>query len=484
MRDVTRLRDSSGFSLVEVMVAALILMIGAGAAFSLIDGANRSVSFNSARVGATNLARELTEYARTTDYDLLQPSQLVTGLRKHAPIAGTLSGTQWTIERRNVTYTITASVCTFDDPKDGLAATAPANACPKPAAVAGAPAEVNPDDFRRVTYTLAWTARGRSGTASQSTLVVNPAGGLGPRITRFDPENNDVAGSSMQWGGTSTLRLESTSAASVHWSVDDGVSGGDATGGPTDWGFEWKLGTAFSSTDPWVHDGTYTIQAQAFDARGVPGEAFVRTVYVNRHKPAAISGFVGGYNSSRDVVDMRWNRYDERDLQGYRVVRVTDNKQICPATAGDLQQGLSCTDTKPLPVLSSYQVFAVDCLVLSASSCSHRDGEALPPLDVKILPGTAPDAPTGLTASVVDGKPTLSWTAPATVPNGPIRFYRIYRDTGTGVSDRYDETVTSDPTYVDPNPGSTTAHKYWVTAIDKDFNESPPSAPVQSPPLT
>jgi hypothetical protein len=135
--------------------------------------------------------------------------------------------------------------------------------------------------------------------------------------------------------------------------------------------------------------------------------------------------------------------------------------------------------------VSSYQVFAVDCLVLSASACSHRDGEEAPlPLDVQIEPSTAPAAPTGLTASVIDGKPTLSWTAPATVPNGPIRFYRIYRDTGTDASDRYDETVTSDPTYVDPNPGSTTAHKYWVTAIDKNFNESPPSDPVQSPPVT
>jgi type II secretory pathway pseudopilin PulG len=488
MPDVTsRLRAQSGFSLVEVLVAALILMIGAGAAFSLIDSANRSVSFNSARVGATNLGRELTEYARTTDYDLLQPSQLVAGLRKHAPIAGTLTGGVWKLDRRNVTYTISASVCTFDDPKDGLAATAPADACPKPAAVAGAPTEVNPDDFRRVTYTLTWTARGRAGSASQSTLVVNPAGGLGPRITKFDPENNDVAGSSILWGGTSTRRLESTSAASVHWSVDDGVSGGDAIGGPTDWGFEWDLRTEFSSTDPWVHDGTYTIQAQAFDARGVPGEAFVRTVYVNRHRPAAISGFVGGYNSSRNVVDMRWNRYDERDLQGYRVVRVTDNKQICPAPPATVQQGLSCTDTDPPPApsVSSYQVFAVDCLVLSASACSHRDGEEAPlPLDVQIEPSTAPAAPTGLTASVIDGKPTLSWTAPATVPNGPIRFYRIYRDTGTDASDRYDETVTSDPAYVDPNPGSTTAHKYWVTAIDKNFNESPPSDPVQSPPVT
>ena len=122
---MTRLRDSSGFSLVEVMIGALILLVGAGAAFSLIDNANRSASSNSARVGATNLGRELAEYARNTDYDLLQPSQIIDALRQRPRIAGTLSGSTWKIERRGVTYTISASVCTFDDPKDGLGATAP-----------------------------------------------------------------------------------------------------------------------------------------------------------------------------------------------------------------------------------------------------------------------------------------------------------------------------------------------------------------------
>jgi prepilin-type N-terminal cleavage/methylation domain-containing protein len=479
---VTRVRDSSGFSLVEVMIAALILVVGAGAAFSLINSANRAVTSNAARVGATNLGRELAEYARTTDYDLLQPSQVVDALREHPRIEGTLSGGQWTIVRRGVTYTISTSVCTFDDPKDGLAATAPDNACPKPAAVAGAPAEVNPDDFRRVTYRVNWTMRGRAGKASHSTLVVNPAGGLGPRITQFDEPTSQITDGSIAWGATSPLllRLKSTFATSVRWSVD--VSGGDAGGGSTEWGFQWDFGTAFSAASQWVRDGTYTISAQAFDSRGVPGEARIITVHVNRHKPNAVGGVIAGYNKTRKVVDMRWDRYDERDLQGYRVVRLSDGKQICPATAGQLQDGLSCTDTSPDG--SAYEVYAVDCVDLKAPACSHRDGIGSVTPAIPLVGGTEPDAPTGLTASVVDGKPTLSWTAPATVPDGPIRFYRIYRDSGTGVADRYDETVTSDPVYTDPDPGATTAHLYWVTAVDQNFNESAPSVPVLSPPLT
>ena len=481
MRDVTRLRDSSGFSLVEVMIAALILLIGAGAAFSLIDTANRSASSNNARVGGTNLTRELTEYARTTDYDLLQPTQLLTALRKHSSIAGSLSGGKWTIERRGVTYEVSASVCTFDDPKDGLAATPPDNACPKPAAVAGAPTEVNPDDFRRVTYTLSWKTRALAGKLSQSALVVNPAGGLGPRITKFDQPATQITGDSISWGSALPLKLESTPATTVRWSVDDGVSVGDAGGGPTAWGFDWNFGAPFVSPAHWVRDGTYTVTAQAYDSRGVPGEGKVILVHVNRHPPGPVSGFAGGYNTSRvkaigdkGVVDMHWQRYDERDLQGYQVTRLLDNKVICP-----LQQELHCTDMDPPLAGSRYVVEAFDCFDLKGT-CSLRDGDDTPTAVITLVAGPAPAAPTNLTASVVDGKPTLTWTPPA----DPVQFYRIYRDTGTNLGDRYDETFNRDATYTDPDPGSTTAHKYWVTAVGPSFNESPVSAPVLSPPVT
>jgi prepilin-type N-terminal cleavage/methylation domain-containing protein len=485
---VTRLRDSSGFSLIEVMIAALIVVIGAGAAFSLIDNANRAVSFNSARIGSTNLSRELAEYARGTDYDRLQPDQVVAALRAHGTIAGTLSGGAWKVERRGVTYTIATSVCTFDDPKDGLSATPPPNPCPAAAAVAGAPQEVNPDDFRKVTFTMSWTARGRAGQTTQSALIVNPNGGLGPRITKFDPPPNQITADSIPWG-PAPQQLISDPAAAVHWTTDD-LNNGDAAGGPTGWGFTWELGPRFSTTTPWVHDGTYTVEAQAFDARGVPGEAKIVTVHINRGAPGEVSGLRVGYNATRNVVDMRWNRYDERDLQGYVVEREMDGTvtQVCPSV-GDLQQGLSCTDPGPISATGAiYRVYAADCENLKTSLNCKRRGlpPATPPLvkpPANADEGTAPQAPTGLSATVVDGKPTLAWTAPDAGPNGPILFYRIYRDTGTGIADRYDETVTDAPSYTDPNPGSTTAHLYWVTAVDQRFNESAPSLPVLSPPV-
>ena len=477
-RTLPRVSGESGFSLVELLMAILVLVVGAGGAFALIDSANRSVTFNSSRVGATNLARELTEYARTTDYDLLQPDQIVTGLRKHSSIAGAMTGGNGRSSAGPCRTRSAPDVCTFDDPKDGLATQAPTNACSAVAAVPNAPAESNPDDFRRVTYTLSWNARGRPGSVTQTALIVNPSGGLGPRITKFGEPTAQVTGDSWTWGPSSLTPLESTPAASVHWTTDDGTSGGinsgDATGGQTVWTFTWNFGTAFSTSSPWVRDGSYTVQVQGFSTQGVPGEAVLKTIHINRHVPGTVSGFIGGYNASRNVVDMRWNPYDERDLQGYIVVREADGKQICPAS-GSVQQGLSCTDLHPLAAGSRYTLVATDCVDLKNGVNCTRPG--VPAYIGPILGtgGTATSEPTGLAATVVDGKPTLTWTAPA----GTIRFYRIYRaDKGTNVQDRYDETNTNQPTYADPNPGTASEHTYWVTAVDQSFNESPLSAPI------
>ena len=56
-----------------------------------------------------------------------------------------------------------AEVCTYDDPKDGLATTAAAERVSSGCRSADAPAEINPDDFRRVTLHALWNARGRPG---------------------------------------------------------------------------------------------------------------------------------------------------------------------------------------------------------------------------------------------------------------------------------------------------------------------------------
>lgn len=466
-------------------MAAMILAFGVIGSFTLLDTANKTISTNNGRTGATNLARELAEYARGTDYDLLTPAQVETALRTRTRIAGTGATGSWEVVRRGVTYKIKPEVCTLDDPKDGLSATAPPNACtPGAAAIAGAPTEVNPDDFRRLTLELKWKDRQGGHKLEQAALIVNPSGGLGPRIKTFDePAAQITAGTEVKWAlGVNPVLTDP--AYTLRWSVDDGASNGDLSGSATtSWSFTWSLGTL--GTAPFVYDGTYLVSAQAFEARGIPGEARAVSVSVNRRVPYAPTSLVGGRNL-RDggVVDLDWARNKERDVIGYRVWRVAADgiglTQICQDGGLDYTVKTSCTDTSLLAALApSYQVAAVDYTNLKNGS-GRRAGDVA---TVSIAPaGVRPDAPVLDNPTVVDGSAKLTWAAPSVGPGQrPIRLYRIYRDGGTSIADRYDVTVDTSTTWTDPAPGNTTSHKYWVTAVDTSNNESVPSNGVISP---
>src|SRR5882757_8217983 len=65
---VSRSSGERGFTLVEVLVATTILLIGALGVATMADSANLISTTTKARVGATNLARELLEDARTFKY--------------------------------------------------------------------------------------------------------------------------------------------------------------------------------------------------------------------------------------------------------------------------------------------------------------------------------------------------------------------------------------------------------------------------------
>jgi hypothetical protein len=482
MRHTTRLAGSAGFSLVEVLVASMVLMIGMMATFGMLDSANGTLSNNNARIGASNLARELTEYARGADYDKLTPSQVGPLLQSHPTIGG--SGNPFVVNRRGVAYSVTANACVFDDPKDGLSSEPAPNACtPAAAPIAGTADEVNPDDFRRVSFDIAWTRGGHTSHLTQTALIVNPAGGLGPRIISL----TDPSATGQTTSGTSlAFTATSTPAHTVRWLVDDALgSNGDITGPAESWNFTWSFGTLGSGD--FDYDGVYLVTAQAFDARGVPGDTKVTSVLLNRAAPIAPTGFDGGFNQGPDpdVVDLRWARNPERDIVGYRVYRgATGADLVCDVPVDKTY----CTDPSPSALEMIYRLVAVDKIDLDSPSTAPsnlREGaQALKVITPPTTTGDAPPAPINLQATLSDNLPYLSWEQPPNPSGKVILFYRIYRDTGTGLADRYDTTPDDEPTYSDPDPGATTQHKYWITAVDSDYNESPPSAPVTSPPFT
>jgi len=480
---VTRLRDSSGFTLIEVLVAAMVLMIGMIATFAMLDAANGTLTNNSARIGASNLARELTEYARASDYDKLTPGQVGPVLQAHPTIGG--SGNPFVVNRRGVEYSVTATVCVFDDPKDGLSAEPAANACtPAAAPIAGTVEEVNPDDFRRVRFDVAWTRNGHTSHLTQTALIVNPAGGLGPRIislTDHSETGQTTSGSSLPFTATSTQ------AQTVRWLVDDALgSSGDIPGPGKTWNFTWDFGTFGSGN--FDYDGVYLVTAQAFDSRGVPGDTKVTSVLLNRAAPIEPTSFDGGRNKAYqpvDIVDLRWARNPERDIVGYRVYRgATGGSLVCDVPV----ERTYCIDTAPDPGTTTYRLVAVDKVDLgdpSTAPANLREGApAFKVVDAAAASGDAPPSPVNLQATLLDNLPYLSWDQPPNPSGKEILFFRIYRDTGTGLADRYDTTPDADPTYSDPDPGATTQHKYWITAVDSDFNESAPSAAITSPPFS
>ncbi|MDX6689498.1 MAG: hypothetical protein QOG15_955 [Solirubrobacteraceae bacterium] len=457
---------NDGFTIIEVMVASFVLIVGVLGVLSMFTGALQQTAASNKRVAGTNLARELVETARSLDYDDL------TIVASRLQARGLGSGSPWTISRRGVTYTVTATTCAFDDPSDGYAASPPTNACN--ANTAGT--DSNGDDFRRVTFTLSWQDRGSPRSLKQTTLIVNPTGGLGPRILTITPLTQTISASDAT---VANVVWTTTPAVSLHWEIDDGVSKGDVAG-TTSFTTAWNIGTVGSGTE--VLDGLYTISGQAFDDRDIAGEAKRADILLNRRVPYAPTGFAGGHDTRlNDWVDFDWALNRERDIVGYRVYwagvdgLVNGNDQlVCPGSGSGMlsRTTRNCADFSPKPGVQTYYIVALD----NDTNGNPREG------DTRILtvgsPGARPAPPQGpLTVSTINNVPRLTWNAPAT---GSVAFYRIYRD-GTRFSssnnDRLDTALGSATAFVDSTPGST-AHDYSVTAVDSNYNESDPIGPV------
>jgi prepilin-type N-terminal cleavage/methylation domain-containing protein len=514
---VTRVRigPQDGFTLVEVMVAIFLLLVGVLGAVSLIDRANAQTSTTKAREGATALARSVLEISRGVPYADLTSARVLAELdARGAGFAdgdGATAGHQ--IESRGFVYTVSPTVCSMDDPKDslgphdGLGVTFCANSD----AVAGGATTVdrNPDDYRRVAIRLSWRVGGGGPAHSltQTGIVTNPVGGLGPNVLSLRPTNPATTSIVGEEQVANYEVLTSAAAEDVAWSVN-GRRMGSAEGAETEWDFAWGLG---DRNDPAVYDCTYVLQAEAFDDKARAGAPRALTVTINRRWPFGPRDFAGGANGNgggRGDVDLQWDANLECDVQRYEVYRevdgVAEDDPVCEVARGERTE---CVDDQAPPSGElTYRVFAYDLDV----DGSERRGDASP--NTVIVPDPvvngAPDAPASLAACTggqfdgpcldiegnpaSDGTAVLSWP-PVADPDSDgdaIRFYRVYRagiDTESPtyadrlnvlfpVLDDQDEPV--DPlVFVDATASG--PHRYWVTAVDERFAESALVGPVE-----
>lgn len=109
----------AGFTIVEVMVAVVLLVIGVLAMLVMVEGSLSSTSRTTAREQATNLARELVERSREIPYASTTTGAAPAALAASLPESPAVSGSSFVVERRNVDYTVTVAACSIDDPADG-----------------------------------------------------------------------------------------------------------------------------------------------------------------------------------------------------------------------------------------------------------------------------------------------------------------------------------------------------------------------------
>lgn len=464
----------AGFTIVEMMVAMLVLLVGVLGTLKLVDTAQALGQTSRSREAATNLGREIVESARSIDYDLLLTDPASAKLQSVNGLADASAGSAgWQIERRGVSFTVLVTACIYDDPKDGDfgGASTDAGYCSSSAGSG----DSNGDDYRKIVVTVAWGTREVKLTAN----VVNPAGGFGPRITAWPPATSFPAVGldsiiRVTSGTTLSLTVETTSATSLIWDAGDTKHGGQLASpdGPLSWPVAWQLGTPITAESytcetsvDWVPDApAYQMTVQPFDFTGTPGDLRTQIVSIDRSTPYKLCGFEGGRNPQHNgVVDLQWRASFEGDVVAYTVSRKkqgdeTEDPIICAAV-----RVTECTDANP-PAGAAEYVVRPEEHHLTGGESGPGTTVAIPAADTANTPPTAP----GSVEVVAGAQPTIRWQA-STDPDegGSVLFYRVYRD-GMAVADRYGKTANG---FIDKSP-TATSHTYYVSAVDNTFAES------------
>jgi type II secretory pathway pseudopilin PulG len=479
--------SDAGFTLIEVLIGAVVLIVGIATLFGLLDASVKASYQTRAREGATNLARQILEDARTIPYAQINPTSITEQLQAMNGLADSSEAPGWQISRRGITYTVTVSECSIDDPKDGLGVH-DSTFCKDPGEKEGTE-DAQPADLKRITVDVKWTAIGRSPDVRQVSTLTAAGEGVGlsasslqlsaPKVSApaapvviTEPAGNLL---------TFTFTAPSSTTGTI-WSLDGVRRASEPTleKGTTTWTFTWNIAG--------LSDGLYKVTVQAVDASGVVGPPLTIPVTLIRGAPSAPKVTAGGFNtvnvagSAKKVVELQWQANSERNVIGYRVYNPS-NKRVCPAEESTLSLALSCIDLNPPAPTETKLTYTVVALYRKAEKISELLSEKVSEGAVASFtvaggepPPPGPNVPASpLTlAHNADGSVTLSWSAPK---GGPaVSFYRIYRG-GTNYNERYDVTASGAvTTYTDTDAAG--EHSYWVTAVGSNLTESPFLGPV------
>jgi hypothetical protein len=478
------MRGDDGFTLIETLIASVVLIIGLASLFGLLDTSVKASARTSAREGATNLTREILEDARTIPYADLTPSSLEPELQRLNGLKNTTPGSGWHIQRRGVTYSVVAQECAIDDPKDGYGKhPIPSRFCADSTTEwTGGTEDRQPEDLKRITVTTSWTYQGKTSSVKQVETLTVAGGAVGLTATNLElisPVHSTTPVITTPTTETLTFSfLAPKTATATSWSLE----GSEQTPAPTlkagsteEWTFSWTISSPAQHI--YVSDGTYVISAQAINATGVLGPPISISVTLLRGKPKPPANIVGGFNTvysngvATEVAELEWQANSERNVIGYRVY--TGGTLVCPANLATLSLATSCIDFNLPSPKPSERTYSVTALYRDASGIV-QEGEPGTRL-ITSATSTAPGPVKNLVVAehLADGSIKLTWTAPTPAP----AFYRIYRGSKNYTS-RYD--VTSSTNYTDTAAVAKESEKleYWVTAVSSTLTESPAEGPV------
>ena len=523
-----RARDEQGFTIIETLVAMVILVVGMMGTLKLLDAANRSTASTEAREQGIALQRQLVEATRSLSYTDLVPTSIVGLVRGQAGFAGSTIGAQgWQIVRRGVTYHMAIGVCSVDDPADGIGVHDTATFCADgsgattaeqcrqylgasgsiagtgaasggavgdcgidtnfdgrvdglteseaggcaPGVCTGASPDSAPDDFKRIVTLVRWSVGQGTRYALESTLLPYPGYSGAPRVATLIP-NPSLSATSPADTSIGLRGATDRKAASVSWFLD-GSPTGTATdaGGGTTWDINWPLGPVGVTTpgDQEVSGGPKEVLDGVYEVSARAYDTYgagglTRTQAVTVNRRRPYAP--AGFHARRvgSVVQATWQRSRERDVLGYELWRRTGTTET---QACPLAADTSCTDASPPSTGTyTYVLYAVDRDNATPPQNRHGDAatSAAIPFDDKV-----PSPPGGVTATRVDSSTVkLAWDSTARDPDGTIASYRVYRD-GTSLSDAIG--TTTGLTFTDSTAGGG-SHTYYVSAVDDKGAES------------
>ncbi|HMJ32718.1 MAG TPA: prepilin-type N-terminal cleavage/methylation domain-containing protein [Baekduia sp.] len=440
-------RNQDGFTIIEVMMAALILLVGILGVTTIVNTANGTTTSNKAREQGLALGRELIESARSVKYQTLRPSTVVASVQA-MPGFASAGGSGWTIKRRGITYTVSLGVCSVDDPGDATGAHVAGTFCARPAVAA---------------------------TAATCTGLI----GTPPRI-------NGTGGSPGADAGD--CGLDTNLDGQV-----DGLVQSTTTGCPS--GTSIPAGTCDAQPDDFKRLVTlvtwdrgagsrYVIQQATVPFPGLSAYGAI-TAITPDVGTATANGYTitpGGGGANVSAIHFTATSDQSANQVNWLLGGVDQGPTTWSGTSGTFTWNLG--NSAPAAETSPANGEVLDGTYLVGARVQDAGGIHGNELDVGIvLNRRIPFPPTGFSLTGAgSGSVTGSWNAP---PDGDLVGYTMYRQNGSGTPQQICQQIAA-LSCTDTNPPTGVTATYWVVALDtldgavREGQRSAPQTSTQS----